>query len=80
MKEFDFSQQTLFRIQCLIKHFAYEEQSIDPTCDECDNSGGSFLMFALRDALEFGGLLPNRKRSPAMEIRVALYKFEFLTE
>ena len=37
-------------------------------------------MFALRDALEFAGLLPNRKHFPAMEIRVALYKFEFLTE
>ena len=37
-------------------------------------------MFAIRDALEFGGLLPNRKKNPAMEIRVALYKFEFLTE
>ena len=37
-------------------------------------------MFAIRDALEFGGLLPMRKKNPGMEIQVALYKFEFLTE
>jgi len=53
---------------------------IDPTCDDCDNSGGSFMMFALRDALEFSGLLPNRKKNPAREIKLALYKFKFLTE
>ena len=70
----------MFRVQCLIKHFADEELAIDPTGDDCDNSGGSFLMFAIRDALEFGGLLPHRKKNPAMEIRVALYKFDFLTE
>ena len=37
-------------------------------------------MFALRDALEFGGLLPDRKKNPIREIKVALFKFEFLTE
>ena len=38
------------------------------------------MMFALRDALEFSGLLPNRKKIPAREIQMALYKFKFLTE
>lgn len=52
---------------------------IDPSCDDSDNSGGAFMMFAIRDALEFAGLLPNRKRLPAREYRLALHKFNFLT-
>jgi catalase len=38
------------------------------------------MMFAIRDALEYGGLLPNRKKIPAREIKLALYKFKFLTD
>lgn len=52
---------------------------LDPSCDESDNSGGAFLMFAIRDALDFSGLLPNRKKLPAKELKLALYKFDFLT-
>ena len=37
------------------------------------------MMFAIRDALEFVGLLPNRKRIPARDFKLALYKFNFLT-
>lgn len=51
---------------------------IDPSCEESDNHGGAFMMFAIRDALEFAGLLPNRKRNPAREFKLALHKFNLL--
>ena len=77
MKDFDFSEDTLYRAQCLIQHLG-GTQLIDPSCDESDNAGGAFMMFAIRDALEFAGLLPNRKKLPAREFKLALHKFNLL--
>lgn len=76
---FDFSEHTLFRVQCLITHLGGEE-FIDPGCEKSDNAGGAFMMFAIRDALEFSGLLPNRKKHPAKELKLAHYKIEQLKE
>ena len=36
------------------------------------------MMFAIRDALEFAGLLPSRKKLPARELKLALHKFNQL--
>lgn len=38
----------------------------------------TFFLYIIKDALEFGGLLPNA--SPARKMKNALYKFEILTE
>lgn len=77
VKHFDFSEDTLYRVQCLISHLG-NVSLIDPSCDESDNAGGAFMMFAIRDALEFAGLLPNRKKIPAREFKLALHKFNLL--
>jgi hypothetical protein len=76
-KNFDFSEQTLYRVQCLITHLG-GVNLIDPSCGDSDSSGGAFMMFAIRDALEFAGLLPSRKKLPARELKLALHKFNQL--
>lgn len=74
MKDFDFSDDTLFRVQCLIKHIGGTE-NINPHHDDTDNSVAAFMMFVIKDALTYSGLLPEKKRVPAREIRIALHKF-----
>jgi len=36
-------------------------------------------MFVIKDALIFGGLLPDKQSVPAREIKIALHKFQLLT-
>jgi hypothetical protein len=38
----------------------------------------TFFLYIIKDALEFGGLLPSA--TPARQMKNALYKFEILTE
>jgi hypothetical protein len=38
------------------------------------------MMFVIRDAFLFSGLLPEKKNIPARDIRLAMYKFNLLTE
>lgn len=37
-------------------------------------------MFVISDALQFAGLLPDKKKVPARDIRLAMHKFKFLSE
>ena len=37
------------------------------------------MMFVIKDALQFAGLLPDKKSVPARDIRLAMYKFKLLT-
>jgi hypothetical protein len=78
VNEFEFSDDTLFRVQCLIKHIGGAD-NINPHHDDTDNSVGAFMMFVIRDALIFGGLLSEKKSVPAREIKIALHKFQLLT-
>ena len=71
MNDFDFSDETLFKIQCLILHIGGTE-NINPHHEDTDSSVGAFMMFVIKDALEFSGLIPEKKRVPAREIRIAL--------
>jgi len=47
---------------------------IDPSCEDCDSSVGTFVMFVIRDYLEFCGLLPKKHRVPAKELALLEYK------
>ena len=37
------------------------------------------MMFVIKDALLFAGLIPDKNKIPARDIRLALYKFKLLT-
>ena len=65
--------EIMLRAECLIKHLGGHKE-IDPSGDECDSSVGTFIMFVLRDFLEFSGLLPEKKRVPAKELALLLHK------
>lgn len=65
--------EIMLKAECLIKHLG-GPKSIDPSGDECDSSVGTFVMFVLRDFLEFSGLLPEKKRAPAKELALLLHK------
>ena len=54
--------------------------NIDPHHEESDNNVGAFIMFVVKDACEFAGLLPKRKVDNAARlIKNALFKFNLLT-
>ena len=55
--------ETMLKTECLIKHLGGLDQ-IDPSCEECDSSVGTFMMFVLRDFLEYAGLLTKKKSIP----------------
>ena len=71
--------EIMLRAECLIKHLGGPKE-IDPSCDECDSSVGTFVMFVLRDYLEFSGLLPEKKRVPGKELALLKHKKAVYTD
>lgn len=65
--------ELMLKTQCLIEHLGGVKE-IDPSGDECDSSVGTFVMFVLRDYLEFAGLLPDKKRVPSRELALLEHK------
>ena len=69
----------LLRAECLIKHLG-GPTNVDPSADACDSSVSTFIMFVLRDALEYAGLMPEKKRVPHRELKLCQYKNVFFTK
>jgi len=65
--------EILLRTSVLIEHLG-GYQKIDPSGEDCDSSVGTFVMFVLRDYLEFCGLLPKKNRVPAKELALLEHK------
>jgi len=63
----------MHKAECLIKHLGGVKQ-IDPSGDDCDSSVGTFIMFVLRDYLEYAGLLPEKKKVPAKYLALLIHK------
>jgi hypothetical protein len=63
----------LAKVECLIKHLG-GSAAIDPHHADGDSSVGTFMMFILKDALQFAGLLPDKKKYPAKELKICNYK------
>jgi len=61
------------RVECLVKHLG-GSVNVDPSAEACDSSVSTFVMFVLRDALEYSGLLPEKKRMPSRELKLCTYK------
>lgn len=38
------------------------------------------MMFVISDALQFAGLVPEKKKVPARDIKLAMHKFKLLSE
>jgi hypothetical protein len=73
-KEFVFDDlEHMARMECLVQHLGGTSQ-VDPSAEACDSSVSTFVMFVLRDALEFSGLLPDKKRVPHRELQLCHWK------
>ena len=67
----------LMKVECLIKHLG-GPTNVDPSNEAiCDSSVSTFVMFVLRDALEYAGLMPDKKRVPHRELKLCNYKRDF---
>ena len=64
------------RLECLIKHLG-GPVNVDPSAEANDSSVSTFVMFVLRDALEFAGLMPDKKRIPHREFKLYNHKRDF---
>jgi hypothetical protein len=53
------------------------DEFVDPQCEGTDDNLGAFMMFVLRDALTYCGLLPEKKAVPAWEHKLATYKHAY---
>jgi hypothetical protein len=73
IEHFRFEDETLMRLQALIKHIGGDD-CIDPSSDGTDDQLGAFMMFIIREALTFCGLLPDKKSVPEREYRLAQHK------
>ena len=69
----------LVKIECLIQHLG-GPINVDPSAEACDSSVSTFVMFVLRDALEYAGLMPEKKRVPHRELKLCVYKNTFYTQ
>ena len=75
--EFKFDDFTvLIKVEALIKHLGGQSQ-VNPSADANDSSVGTFAMFVLRDALEFSGLIPEKKGGMQREFKLCSYKRQF---
>ena len=63
----------LVKVECLIKHLG-GTGAIDPHHSDGDSSVGTFMMFILKDALQFAGLVPDKKKYTAKELKLHTYK------
>ena len=79
LDKFDFSLQTQFRLDALIKHMGGIE-AIDPQGEGTDNYLAAFMMFIIKDAVLYLGLNPEKKRVEGREVQLNLYKEKYLLE
>jgi len=63
----------LAKVECLLNHLGGPSM-IDPHHSDGDSSVGTFMMFIMKDALQYAGLLPEKSRRPGKEIRLCNYK------
>ena len=63
----------LVKVECLLQHLGGSSM-VDPHHADGDSSVGTFIMFVIKDALQHAGLLPDKKRVPAQELRLCNYK------
>ena len=63
----------LAKAECLLKHLGGSGM-VDPHHSDGDSSVGTVIMFVLKDALTHAGLLPDKKRAVAKELRLCSYK------
>ena len=79
-EQFEFDNlDKMVKLECLIKHLG-GYANVDPSAETCDSSVGTFTMFVLRDALEYAGLLPAKKRSPHREFNLCNFKQKLYQE
>ena len=72
--QFEFENlEHMARMECLVKHLGGFAQ-VDPSAEDADSSVSTFVMFVLRDALEYAGLLPDKKRVPHRELKLCNFK------
>ena len=50
---------------------------MNPSAEGNDSSVSTFVMFVLRDALEFAGLMPDKKSVPHRELKLCSFKRQF---
>ena len=70
--------EVMLKTECLIKHLGGFKQ-IDPSGDDSDSSVGTFMMFVIRDFLQFSAILPAAKadkRQPKKELALLMHKKE----
>merc|ERR1719367_416115 len=76
-EQFNFDDpEHMARVECLVRHLG-GSSNVDPSAEACDSSVSTFVMFVLRDALEYSGLLPEKKRVPNRELKLCNYKRDF---
>ncbi len=62
--DFDFSPCNLNKIQKLIEHIGGID-CIDPHHMQSDSSIGAFMMYVIKDACDYAGLMPKKKEVPS---------------
>jgi hypothetical protein len=69
----------VMQLEVLLHHLGGPDLT-DPHNDDTDSSVGTFLMFAVRDALIYCGLLPSCRVLPGRQYALAAHKETFYTQ
>ena len=72
---FSFRDSVLYRVHALMQ--SHKEEEIDPNYYESKCVLSGFLMFLLKDAVVFSGIL--NKEDPLIQYKLAIEKFNMLT-
>lgn len=69
----------LLRIEALITHMGGPDH-IDPDHDDNDSSVCTFMMFVIKDVVEFCGLLPSQVSQPTKQFLLNKHKKQVFTK
>ena len=82
--ELDFSEDAMFRLSLLLSSFEDYHEELDPHTLNDENQAEmnmTFFLYIIKDMMEFNGFLKDKDDCvAARELRLALHKFDLLTQ
>jgi hypothetical protein len=83
--DLDFSDDAMFRLSLLLSTFDDYQEELDPHAAPTNDDNQAemnltFFLYIIKDAMEFNGFHKDKDNYPARELKIALHKFDLLTQ
>jgi hypothetical protein len=80
----DFSDDAMFRLSLLLQTFEDYQEELDPHANTNEDNQAeinmTFFLYIIKDVMDFNGFMKEKDNNAARELKLALYKFDLLTQ